>query len=378
MDIRNRVALVLIAIFIQVLNLSACNPDDTLSITKESKECSSSYIAIFGDIQHYTNANNIDTYRHTIDWLYEMNKNGMDLRCVLHTGDITHNNKDIQWQFFYDSTYELASVVPYISMIGDHDYTWDSIYINDRYSTLFNDYVKFPLTKQRVISQFEEGRMENVVIENTIHGERFDLLVLEFGPRVEVVEWANQHVKSHPEIKYILLNHEYLEKGGRRRTRNLKCRRLLNTTYTTPNELWNRLIKGNDNIRCVLCGHVGGLYALTVEENDFGREIPQIQHNIQGSDYRYDNWLMLWEFPADRDSVNVCIYNTKTGQYYNNNQHCLFKFKYRDLPLDTKVGCVSPSFTKRLLYDINGLPTGENIRGIRIIKGERKMVKVVF
>lgn len=68
---------------------------------------------------------------------------------------------------------------------------------------------------------------------------------------------------------------------------------------------------------------------MTFEKNQFGRDVPQIQHNIQSPDYRYDNWLMLWEFPAESDSAKVFIYNTKTSQYYNN-QKCLFKFKYRD------------------------------------------------
>ena len=80
---------------------------------------------------------------------------------------------------------------------------------------------------------------------------------------------------------------------------------------------------------CVLCGHVGGLYALTIDTNDFGHDVPQIHHNIQSPDYRYDNWLMLWEFPAESDSVNVSIYNTRTGKYYNNHD-VLFKFRYRE------------------------------------------------
>ena len=126
------------------------------------------------------------------------------------------------------------------------------------------------------------------------------------------------------------MNHEYLEAGGGRRTEGLKCAARLRkcSTFLTPEQVWDSLVKVNDNILCVLCGHVGGLYAITVDTNDYGREIPQIQHNIQSFDYRYDNWLMLWEFPAESDSAKVFIYNTRTGQYYNN-QNCLFKFKYR-------------------------------------------------
>ena len=176
---------------------------------------------------------------------------------------------------------------------------------------------------------FEEGRMENVVVENTIHGQKLDLLILEFGPRSEVIKWANAYVKAHHDHLFIVMNHEYLSMIGGLRTDGLACTlRLRNTTFNTPEQVWNRLIKRNDNIRVVLCGHVWGLYLQVVETNDFGREITQIEHNIQ-SGYSDDCWLMIWEFPIDSKWANVCIYNTRTGKYYDDKK-VLFQFKYRD------------------------------------------------
>lgn len=308
------------------------------------KECSaqsvslngkSEYIAIFGDIQYLTNDLYSSIYRSSLDWILKNYNNGISFKCVLHTGDITQNNIVSQWEHFYEETRQLASVIPYFSMIGDHDYTW--LYpgtqglIYDRQSTFLNEYVQFPLSTGKVVEWFEYGHMENVVVENTVHGQRLDLLILEFGPREEVVTWADAYVKSHPDHRFILMTHEYLEQGGGRRNKNLKMElRLQNTTYTTPDEIWNKLVKCNDNICIVLCGHVGGLYAVTVEENDFGHKVSQIQHNIQGSEYRYDNWLMLWEFPIDSEYAKVSIINTKTLNF-NNNEEVLFTFKYREI-----------------------------------------------
>ena len=70
------------------------------------------------------------------------------------------------------------------------------------------------------------------------------------------------------------------------------------------------------------------LYALTLSKNDFGRQVPQIEHNIQSSSYRYDNWLMLWEFPKDSDYASVKIVNTVSGELYQGKEE-LFTFKYR-------------------------------------------------
>ena len=318
------------------LAVVACDKDGITiefeSVDENEAFGSSCFIAVFGDIQYYTmTAQSTMLYLHSLAWIQARANEGWQFNCILHTGDITQNNIVNQWDYFRQATAPVAERIPYVSMIGDHDYTWEGQFITSRESTRFNDYVQFSNVKSKIVASFENGRFENIVVENSVYGQRLDLLVLEFGPRPEVVEWANEWVSSHPDINYILMNHEYLEKGGGRRTTGLKCAaRLRNcTTFVTPDELWDNLIKCNDNIRLVLCGHVGGLYAITVDTNDFGREIPQIQHNIQSEEYRYDNWLMLWEFPAQEDSASIFIFNTRTGKYFNN-QRCLSKFKYRD------------------------------------------------
>lgn len=290
---------------------------------------SSEFIAVFGDIQYYTNATYIDLFKRSLDWI-EYVSNDINILCTLHTGDITQGNDKHEWSNFKKATGSLAEKIPFISNIGDHDYTWDEkSKITSRNSTQINEYIRFPLVTKKIESEFESGRIENIVVRNEIHGERYDLLLLELAPRKEVVEWAKNWVESHPEIKYILMNHRYLAKGGESRASDSETNmRLKDTDYTTPNQLWKQLIKCNDNIAWVLCGHVGGLYAVKYEKNDFGREVCQIQHNIQGEQFRYDNWLMMWEFPEACDEAVVSIVNTKTGELYNSNRE-LFTFKYR-------------------------------------------------
>lgn len=291
---------------------------------------SSDFIAVFGDIQYLTNPSYIDLFKHSLNWI-KYASNDINILCTLHTGDITPSNSRSEWSQFGQAINTFANSIPFVSNIGDHDYTWDIKFkITSRNSTYINEYIKFPLVTDKLETAFEPGRVENIVVHNEIHGERYDLLLLEFAPRKEVVKWAKDWVSSHPDIKYILMNHEYLEKGGGRRTSNLKAQmRLYGTNYATPEELWNQLIKCNDNIAWVLCGHVGGLYAVTYEENDFGREVCQIQHNIQSEEYRYDNWLMMWEFPDDSNEAAVSIVNTRTGELYDSKQ-ALFTFKYKN------------------------------------------------
>ena len=306
--------------------------DEPIQIWKYNP--SSEYIAVFGDIQYLTNTTHNYLFKYSCDWIVAKKHEGMKINSVLQVGDVTQHNKSGHWKSFESAVMELSQEIPFISAIGDHDYTWgeDGITITDRNKTKFSKYLGFPLTNQRVVDCFEEGHMENVVVKNTIHGLPIYFLVLEFGPRKEIVEWAGNYVKGHPNINFILINHEYLEAGGGRRVSGLKCELRFensNTTYTTPSQLWDDLIRRNDNILCVLCGHVGGLYAYTQDKNDFGREVPQIQHNIQSEEFRFDNWLMLWEFPKENDFVNVSIVNTKSMKYYDG-KSVLFKFEYKN------------------------------------------------
>ena len=335
--------------------LQSCQADEILTPV----DSSTVYMAVFGDIQYLTmNKRDVEVYKKSVDWIQRKRAEGCHFNCILYTGDITMTNLPYQWQLFQNSTNLLAHEIPIITMTGDHDYTWvDGGHIDDRNSTHINEYMQFPSTTSKIVAWFEEGYLENIVVENTIHGQRLDLLVLEFGPREEVVAWADAYVKAHPDHHFILMNHEYLEKDGRIRTDHLKCeRRLRNTSYLTPEQLWNKLIKCNDNIRCVLCGHVGSLYALTLGKNDFDREIPQIEHNIQAEPYRFDNWLMMWEFPADSDSANVYIYNTQTEQYFEE-KRILFKFKYKDnVPYNAMLDHTDSGNNKFLTYyGLNGV-----------------------
>ena len=374
--------LALLLVFSSV-NLLSCEKDEDGGGQKKAAQKSilnptSEYIAVFGDIQGQTaNHEKEALYKHSVNWIEEQISNGYKIDAVLQVGDITGANIIGQWEIFYNSTNSLAQKTPFFAAIGDHDYTWTGPYIDDRKDTFFNDYIQFPLSVSKVIDYFEEGKMENVVVENYIHGQPYYFLILEFGPRPEVIDWARMYVGDHSWINFILINHEYLESGGGIRTSNLKCKaRLRYSNYYTPTEVWEQLVAPYDNIVCVLCGHVASLYALTYDTNSSYREVPQIQHNIQEEPYNSDCWLMLWEFPVDSDSANVFIYNTKTEKYYNNKK-ALFKFKYTDQPPITSVKHVKSKPNTEAAYSLSGYRQFSNeLKNRLFIKGGKKYLSV--
>lgn len=325
--------LIFIIAFVGISCDAESNPNSIVFFTDDPfVNENSEYIIVLGDIQEYTNEEAYYPYfQATMEWIWNKIKEGKNIKCVLQTGDITWTNQHYQYNIFYKYTYPVALEIPYISCPGNHDYSYSNGYIKNRYSTLFSQYTSFDNVNKLVVDRFEEGRMENIIVKNEINGERIDIVSLEYGARTEVIEWAKQHIRNNPGIRYIILTHEFLTSKGKI-IQDQESYAYIDlargeSTYSGPVYIWNNLIKDNNNIVCVLCGH-HGFSAHLFTKNSFGREVPQILFNLQYQDNGGDGWVQLWEFPKDSDFANVNTYNTITREYHPDSNHS-FKFKYK-------------------------------------------------
>lgn len=291
----------------------------------------SEYIVVLGDIQEYTANPTFYPYlSSTMWWIKGEWDLGKNIQAVLQVGDLTWANKKEQYEVFYKYTLPVAKSVPFIACIGNHDYDTDKQgRILNRTSTLFSNYVSFDLTKKKLVECFENGRFENAIYEIKLHGTTFYVLTLEYGPRPEVLDWASDYIVQHKDTSFILLTHEYLSKGGVRISFGSSAEKQFgnSTTWSTPEQVWQKLIKGNNNILCVLCGH-NSFSDYLFSENSYGRLVPQLLFNIQYQKNGGDGLIQLWEFPLDGDSVNVRIYNTYSQQWYGNGRYD-YKFRYK-------------------------------------------------
>ena len=291
----------------------------------------SEYIIVLGDIQEYTANPMFYPYlASTMSWIKKELSFGENIQAVLQVGDLTWGNEKTQYEVFYKYTLPIAKSVPFIACIGNHDYSTDKKgKILNRTSTLFSNYVSFDLTKKILVECFENGRFENAIYEIKLHGTTFYVLVLEFGPRREVLDWAFDYIVQHKDESFIVLTHEYLSKGGVRISSGSYAEKQFDssTTWSTPEEIWQKLIKDNNNVLCVLCGH-NSFSEHLFSENSYGRLVPQLLFNIQYLKNGGDGVIQLWEFPLDSDSVNVRIYNTYSQQWYCNGRYD-YKFRYK-------------------------------------------------
>lgn len=180
---------------------------------------------------------------------------------------------------------------------GNHDYEWiENCKIFDRHSTLINDYAHFDLSDDVIIEYYEDNSLENYVARIRVGNENLYLLVLEFGPRTEVLEWADNYDREHESDRFILMTHEWLSSEGHRMATDTSAELHFSgySSYSTPEYIWNNIVKDNNNIVCVLCGHEENFSCLYQTRNSFGRNVPQILFNLQflpngGGKWHYPN-----------------------------------------------------------------------------------------
>lgn len=268
------------------------------------------FIVVFGDLQTYTMGRYIDYYSQSCNWIRKQFDKGVNISCILQVGDVTQNNTDAQWALFQEVSDTLSSVIPFFVCIGNHDYSWSSAKIFNRSNSKINKYAHFPLSDKRIITYYKEGDLANYIARLDVE-ENISLIVLEFGPRKEVIDWAEKYIKSHPDQRLLLMTHEWLNSEGQRISEGSDAELQLKgySSYSTPEEVWTRLVWPNDNIMCIICGHAG-FYTHLLTENCKGRQVPQVLFNLQYLINGGNGLIQIWEFPQGSKTVSIRVYDT--------------------------------------------------------------------
>jgi len=285
-------------------------------------------VAVLPDTQNYSEKFP-DTYVAQTRWLAEQ-KEKRNISCVLHLGDITNKNTEAEWKNADKAMKELDGKLPYFFVPGNHDYTEGGT-CKDR-TTRLNDF--FPVARYSDLPTFggtfdkEAKRMENSFHLFSAGGRDFLVLCLEFGPRGDVVRWANEVAAKHSKREAILITHAYVYYDETRYNwAKLKTEQKWNphgyamakATKDDVNdgeELWKKLVSNHENFILTLNGHVlgDGLGRVTTATPG-GRDVSQVLVNFQMRPKGGDGWLRLLEFQADGKTVEVFDYSPTRKQH---------------------------------------------------------------
>lgn len=285
-------------------------------------------IAVLPDTQHYSEKYPA-TFKAQTEYVAAQRK-ARNIACVLHLGDITNRNTVPEWENAAKALAVLDDAgVPYFFCPGNHDYS-DGGRCADR-TTRLNDYL--PVKKYRGRPTFggtydkEPDRMENSYHLFTAGGREFLALGLEFGPRADVVRWANEVVGKHPKREVILITHAFIysddtrydwKKYGTKQSWNPHAYAVAKATrddVADGEELWAGLVSKHENFVLTLNGHVlhDGLGRVTTATPG-GRAVPQLLVNFQMRPKGGDGWLRLLEFKADGRTVEAYDYSPTRRQ----------------------------------------------------------------
>ena len=149
---------------------------------------------------------------------------------------------------------------------------------------------------------------------------RWLVISVEFGPRDAVLAWANDIAKQYADTPAMLLTHAYLYDDNTRYDYVMRADQAWNPhsypigvipgAVNDGEEMWQKLILPNSNIRFVFCGHVinDGVGRLTSTRPD-GTVVHQVLADYQQYELGGNGFLRVMQFfPADH-AVHVRTYS---------------------------------------------------------------------
>jgi hypothetical protein len=234
------------------------------------------------------------------------------IQYVLHVGDVTEWNGDVEWQRARRAFDELGDV-PLAVVPGNHDYVVDQ----ERRSRI-TEFV--PVAELQAlpgfVDLFEPGRTDNSAHRFEVDGEQWLIVGLEWGPRDEALTWAGAVIDAHPDHQAIVLTHAYLFLDDTRYdwARHRGDQPWNPHSYPAARwpdvndgeEIWQRVVNDRDNVRLVVCGHAAeegvGRLASTTRT---GARVDQLLANYQGYEMGGAGYLRILTFFGDRIEVRT-------------------------------------------------------------------------
>ncbi|MDR1516769.1 MAG: metallophosphoesterase [Dysgonamonadaceae bacterium] len=263
------------------------------------------------------------------------NAEPLRIGLTLCTGDLVEQNALLvpngvggnqtgtqQWTAVSRAFNRLDGITPYILATGNHDF---GIVSAENRRTQYDKY--FPAEKNPLSQKMLRAAGTNADGEPSLinaayefvspQGQAYLVVVLEFAPRDETLEWAKKLVAQDKYAKHrvILLTHTYIShlKGNSKRIENEGYK------LSGPNwgeAVWQKLVQPSRNIGLVLCGHIAGpddwqqSCGYSTDKNVAGKTVHQMMFDTQALGGGWngnggDGWLRILEFLPDGKTVKV-------------------------------------------------------------------------
>jgi hypothetical protein len=304
-------------------------------------------LVLMPDTQHYSETWP-DHFTAQTEWIRD-HATALNIKYVLHEGDIVNvPGSTGQWVNARTSLDILNGHVPYALAPGNHDYGISG----SARTTLFDNGVAgqnyfgagTPYAAQPSIGNSPQGpalgggfytgdgpgKTDNSWHTFNANGQDWIVVALEYGPRNQVVAWADQVIAAHPNHNAILVTHAYMyfddtiydwvAKGNTQSwSPHYSGFQSLPGATNDGQELWDKVVKKHENFKFVFNGHVlsdGTGKRATVGDN--GNVVHQILANYQMNAQGGQGDMRVLEFKADGETVVVRTYSPVLDRYNTN------------------------------------------------------------
>jgi len=273
-------------------------------------------LVMLPDTQNYADADAIqrggdsdlrETFYRQTAWIKE-HKDDLNIVMVPHVGDIVQTDHPAEWAIADTAFETIDDDVPYILCLGNHDIGRGEADEVSKTMRRTNLNAWFPPSRfeGRPLYRYG-GRMDetsdNYYLLFKAGGMKFLIIAIEFKPRDEVLEWANEVLAAHPKRRCIVVTHAYLDaEGGLYDGSHYKFK------GNSGPAMWDKFVKRHEGIFLVLCGHVLG-ESRRADPGDHGNTVHQLLADYQGMDNGGDGYLRIMRFVPKEDTIEVRSYS---------------------------------------------------------------------
>lgn len=254
------------------------------------------------------------------NWIKQQ-RDALNIRFVLHLGDITDKRNDREWRVADEAMSVLDDWVPYIVVPGNHDIEeadptskYRLIKLAPRYNAVF--------TPRRFKDKPWYGGHKGITNDNNYvyfnaGGRDYMILGLEFGPTDEVLEWANQIVTANADRRVIVVTHSYMYSDDTRVGEGDDgSPHKHHPEWNDGEEMWEKFVRRHENIFMVVSGHItAGTAGRLSSIGDHGNVVHQMLSNYQMLENGGNGWLRILKFVPGQKKLIVRTWSPWLGRF---------------------------------------------------------------
>lgn len=232
------------------------------------------------------------------DWIVE-HQDELNVPFVVHVGDVVDQQWVTgEWDAAAKAMQKLTDGgVPYSVVPGNHDVADMGARSSEANSWQYLQ--RFDAARMKAqggetfVGSFQNGLSTAYVFE--AEGHRWMSLALAWNASADTFAWAQQVLDANPGIPVVLSSHAVI---------NIAEDQVSPADWWWGEELWNALIRKNDEIIVTVNGHFHGT-TMRERTNDFGHPVYQVLTDYQMAADGGNGYMTLFEFDLTNDRIDV-------------------------------------------------------------------------